>query len=58
MKRNSVEALLARVERLESALKPFAYYYDLNDCKERDPREALEVPIADLRAAKRAIESD
>ncbi len=43
-------------ERLKAALKPFARHYDLNDCKDRDPRGALEIPISDIRNAKRAYE--
>lgn len=46
----------AEIDQMRAALKPFAYYYDLNDCVERDPRLALEVPISDLAAAKRAYE--
>lgn len=44
--------------RLRAALGPFAYYYDVNDCTERDRRGALEVPIDDLRNAKLALEQN
>lgn len=37
--------------RLKMALAPFSRYYDLNDCAERDPDDALEVPIRDLKRA-------
>jgi hypothetical protein len=46
----------AEIARLREALKPFAHYYDLNDCQERPADDALEVPIRDLLAAKRACE--
>lgn len=45
----------AELERLQDVLQPFADHYDLNDCQDMDPREALEVPIADLRNAKDAL---
>ena len=32
-------------------LKRFAWYYQINDCQERQPDDALEVPISDLREA-------
>lgn len=40
---------------LREALKPFAHYYDLNDCHERPADDAIEVPIADLLRAKGAL---
>jgi len=43
------------IERLRAALKPFAYYYDLNDCQDRRPNDTLEVPIYDLSEAKKAL---
>lgn len=35
------------------ALIWFAHYYDLNDCEDRDDDDALEVPIRDLRRARK-----
>jgi hypothetical protein len=46
-----------RIAELEKALKPFQYYYDLNDCAERDLSSSIEVPVSDLRGAKIALES-
>lgn len=42
---------LACVARLQAALKPFGFYYAVNDCQDQKPDDALEVPIADLKAA-------
>lgn len=42
------------VERLRAALLPFVQYADLNDLREREPDDAIEVPIRDLIAAERA----
>lgn len=55
----AIQHLQGEIARLRAALKPFAYYYDLNDCQEREkiPANALEVPIADLKAAKMAMTS-
>lgn len=39
------------VALLQEALEPFARYYRLNDCHERLPDDALEVPISDLARA-------
>lgn len=50
-----IEELCCEIERLRAALRPFAHYYDLNDCKRNDSRLALEVPIDDLFCAKRAL---
>ena len=47
--------LLATVERMRGGLEPFALYYDLNDCDEREDDDALEVPIRDLRQARAAL---
>ena len=47
--------LLAAVERMRRALEPFALYYDLNDCDEREDDDALEVPIRDLRQARAVL---
>lgn len=44
-------ALRRQVADLTEALKPFSYYYELNDCHERKPDDALEVPIHDLKTA-------
>jgi hypothetical protein len=41
----------AQNELLRNALRPFGWYYALNDCHERQPDDALEVPIHDLKAA-------
>ncbi len=42
-------------DELLEALEPFARYYDLNDCHERQPDDALEVPISDLARAANLI---
>lgn len=52
---NLVLALLDDNERMRRALEPFARYYDLNDCDEREDDDALEVPIRDLRQARAAL---
>jgi len=41
-----------KIDRLVKALTPFGYYFDLNDCDDRDDDDALEIPIRDLRAAR------
>jgi hypothetical protein len=41
----------AEIERLRAALNPFGYFYQLNDCQDKKPDDALEVPISDLRRA-------
>jgi len=43
------------IAKLRAALAPFSRYYELNDCHERDPEDALEVPIRDLQAAWSAL---
>lgn len=50
------ERLLARLKSpAESAWQPLiqqlAWYYDVNDCKDRHEADALEVPLRDLRLA-------
>lgn len=45
----------APASELLEALAPFARYYDLNDCHERRPDDALEVPIYDLARAAELI---
>lgn len=45
----------AEMERLRAALKPFGYYYELNDCQDRRLDDALEVPIADLKRAHELV---
>jgi hypothetical protein len=42
-------------EKLVNALKPFAHYFDLNDCANRADDDALEIPIRDLRAARNLL---
>lgn len=42
-------------DALREALEPFAHYFDLNDCAERNDDDALEVPIRDLKRAHEAI---
>ena len=38
-------------DALIEALRPFAWYFDLNDCEGRRDDDALEVPMRDLRVA-------
>jgi hypothetical protein len=47
-----IAALQAENVKLKKVLEPFARYYDLNDCKEWDPDDALEIPIEDLRVSR------
>ncbi len=42
------------ISKLRAALKPFAHYYEINDCHDR-PNDNLEVPIADLKRARDAL---
>lgn len=53
--RGRAETAEARADALAGALKPFAHYYDLNDCEPHDPRDFIEVRIDDLRQAKRTM---
>lgn len=46
-----ITRLLAERNEAFERLKPFAYYFDLNDCAGRKNDDALEIPIRDLRAA-------
>lgn len=39
-------------DRIHPLLKQLAFYYDVNDCQDRDDDDALEVPIRDLKEAK------
>jgi hypothetical protein len=39
------------------ALRPFAYYFELNDCEGRSDGDALEIPVSDLRAARDLLKS-
>ena len=59
---NEFEALADEIERLRrlerkmaTALKRIKHWYDLNDCHKRRDDDALEIPIADLRAACNAL---
>jgi hypothetical protein len=42
---------------LIEALRPFAYYFDLNDCEGRSDGDALEIPVSDLRTARDLLKS-
>lgn len=44
-------------DAIVEALRPFAWYFDLNDCKDRSEDDALEVPIRDLRVAFELFEA-
>lgn len=48
--------LRGELAKARDVIRPFAYYYDLNDCDDRKPDDALEVPISDLRAARAFLE--
>lgn len=48
-------SLSAELEGAREALRPFAHYYDLNDLADRSSADAIEVPVADLRAAYRFL---
>jgi sRNA-binding protein len=48
---NAPRHLKSENDKLRAALKPFARYYDLNDCDELPADHALEVPVSDLRVA-------
>ncbi len=44
-------------DALIDALRPFAWYFDVNDCKDRSEDDAIEVPIRDLRIAFELFEA-
>lgn len=43
------------IDKMFGALAPFAWYYDVNDCRRHIRGGVLEVPISDLLKAKRAL---
>lgn len=51
-----VQALRTVVERLRSALHPFARYVEENDLSERSLDDVIEVPVVNLLAASLAFD--
>jgi hypothetical protein len=47
--------LIAAAPTMAEALEPFAHYCDLNDLDERDPDDALVIPVRDLIRARAAL---
>lgn len=48
------------IDRLRDAiplLQRLAWFYDVNDCRYRRRDDALEVPISDLRAARKIVKA-
>ena len=39
-------------------IRPFAWYFEVNDCVERSNSDVLEVPIRDLRAARKFFDGE
>ena len=47
----------AVLDALVEALRPFAWYFEVNDCNDMHGSDALEVPVKDLRAAAKMFEA-
>ncbi len=55
---DAITSLLSDLEAMQEALRPFAYYYDLNDLHERHAADVIDVPVGDLRRARQALSKE